>query len=155
MKMFITCVYLSLVSLLVTSGNTVASEQIEQEDVHAKIKSEISKQWDDFFDAWINGDAKKSAGFFTENGMHFRPGAAIDTGKRRIEEVFSMVLSTSNVEYCTQKTLEINVFGDTIIEYGVYKQKWLESPEIMNGGYFAVWKRNEQKSVKLHRLIFN
>lgn len=155
MKLFITSICLSLVSLLVADGSTVASEEIEQEGVHSEIKTEISQQWNEFFDAWKNGDAKTSASFFTENGMHFRPGAAIDTGKGRIEEVFSMILSKSNVEYCTQETLEINVFGDTIIEYGVYEQKWLESPEIMNGGYFAVWKRTEQKSIKLHRLIFN
>lgn len=154
MKMLTTYFNLTLISFLIFSGTAVASE-VEQREIYREVNAEISRQWSEFFGAWVNGDAKKSAGFFTENGMHFRPGAAIDKGRARIEEVFSMMLSTSKVEYCTQDTLEIEVIGDTVIEYGVYAQKWLQSEEEMKGGYFAIWKGYEQNNIKLHRLLFN
>ncbi|MFC1799397.1 DUF4440 domain-containing protein [Candidatus Eisenbacteria bacterium] len=144
--------FLAAVTLL--SCQTPETE-VDQEAMHSDLKQEIASQWRLFFDAWVEGDGTKCASFFCEDGMHFRPGAEIDTGREEIGGTFSAILSSYKVEYCNQTTLEIEVCANNIIEYGVYEQKWAQSDQVTKGGYFAVWKDCEKDSLKISRLIFN
>ena len=65
------------------------------------------------------------------------------------------MLSAFKVEYCHQTTVEIEMFENTIIEYGTYEQKWELADDIMKGSYIAVWKKTDQDSIRISRLIFN
>jgi hypothetical protein len=129
--------------------------EVDQEAMRSKLKQEIAGQWRLFFDAWVEGDGARCAGFFCEDGMHFRPQATIDTGRTEIGKTFTEILSSYKVEYCNQTTLGIDLCSDLIIEYGTYEQKWAVSEEATQGGYFAVWKRCGQDSIGIYRLIFN
>lgn len=115
----------------------------------------IEKNWEIFFTAWKNGNPEKCADFFTENGLHFRPGASIDTGKVIIQKAFTQILNTFKIDFCNQKTLEIEAINNKVLEYGTYQQKWNHQEDTMQGSYFAVWKENKGSLLKLDRLIFN
>lgn len=151
MKIFLNLI---IVFLILSSCTKPISEE-QSADLHMNTKNEISENWKLFFDAWVNGNADQSAAFFTNDGIHFRPSAYIDTGRTNIENVFSQILSSNKVEYCNQTTLEIEFLADKIIEYGTYQQKWAHVDFVVNGSYFAVWKREETEELKIHRLIFN
>ena len=147
--------YIPIIIVVFISSCQNPASEISGDFDPSELKKEIAKEWVQFFDAWVNGDAEGSAKFFSEDGIHFRPGAAIDTGRVKIKETFSRMLSTYKVEYCHQTTLDIEIFDNTIIEYGTYEQKWSYTDKIMKGNYMAIWERFDQDSIKISRLIFN
>ena len=147
--------YIPIIIVVFISSCQNPASEISGDFDPSELKKEIAKEWVQFFDAWVNGDAKKSATFFKEDGIHFRPGAAIDSGRINIEETFSKMLSAFKVEYCYQTTLDIEIFDNTIIEYGTYVQKWANTNNIMKGSYIAVWEKTDRDGIKISRLIFN
>ena len=87
MKLIIkTCALILIGALIFSCQNSTSKSYIIKD--HTALKLEIAGEWTQFFDAWVKGDAPKSASFFTENGIHFRPGAAIDSGRVNIEKTF-------------------------------------------------------------------
>ncbi len=115
----------------------------------------IEKRWDAFFFAWVAGDAQACATFFSEDGIHFRPGGLLDKGREEIRGALASVLATFQIEYVRQTTLAYERCGDQIVEYGLYTQKWRQADREMTGGYFAVWTIGDGGILLLHRLIFN
>jgi hypothetical protein len=154
MKVSLNYMVLIVAALILLSCHATETE-IDREEMHSEIKQTIAGKWRVFFDAWVGGDGAACAGYFCEDGIHFRPGANIDRGREAIGETFSQILASYRVEFCNQTTFEIEVCDSIIVEYGTYEQKWAQSEEVTRGGYFAVWRRCGPDSIGISRLIFN
>ncbi|MGH9848022.1 MAG: YybH family protein [Blastocatellia bacterium] len=118
-------------------------------DVRAAIEAQNKK----FIQAVEKGDAKAIADLYTANAMVLPSNSEIVKGQDAIKAVFQGLID-SGVKGGSLTTIEVERFGDTVNEVGVYTLKDASGKEIDKGKYIVIWKR-ENGQWRLHLDIFN
>jgi uncharacterized protein (TIGR02246 family) len=121
----------------------------QQGDVRTAIEAQNRK----FMQAVERGDAKAIADLYTANAMVMPSNSDFVKGRDGIKAVFQGMID-SGVKGGSLTTTEVERFGDTVNEVGVYTIKDASGKEIDKGKYIVIWKR-ENGQWKLHRDIFN
>jgi uncharacterized protein (TIGR02246 family) len=135
----------ALVSLLVCNVARAADEKdpakaIEQ--ANAALAAAIEK-----------GDAKAVAEMYTETGRVFPPNSEIVEGRAAIEGFWKASIA-GGIAGLELKSLDVEAFGDTIVETGTATVFGKGGTVIDKGKYVVVWK-NVGGKWKLHRDCWN
>lgn len=118
-------------------------------DARAAIEAQNKK----YMQAFEKGDAQAIADFYSSNAMVLPSNSDVVKGKDAIKALFQAFID-SGVKGGSLTTVEVERFGDTANEVGVYTLKDASGKEIDKGKYIVIWKR-ENGQWRFHRDIFN
>lgn len=135
-----------LFSLLVRE---VCGSDLHQEDFVKAIQQANA----DFGEAYAKSDPKAVAQMYTEKARLLPPNAKVVDGRNAIEKFWKGVMD-AGIKTIELKTVEIELFGNTIVEQGTATLYGDDKVVVDNGKYLVVWKRNDGKW-KLHRDCWN
>ena len=121
----------------------------QQRDARAAIEAQNKK----FMQAIEKGDGKAVADLYTANAMVLPSNSDFVKGRDAIKALFQGLID-SGVKGGSLTIVEVERFGDTATEVGVYTMKDASGQEIDKGKYIVIWKR-ENGQWRLHRDIFN
>jgi uncharacterized protein (TIGR02246 family) len=107
----------------------------------------------DFGAAYAKGDPKAVAEMYTEKARLLPPNAQVVEGKKAIEAYWKGTMA-AGIKTIELKTVEVDSFGDTIIEQGTATLYGNNKGVIDKGKYLVMWKRIDGKW-KLHRDCWN
>ena len=107
----------------------------------------------DFSRAYANGDPRAVAEMYTEKARLLPPNAKVVEGRKGIEDFWKGVMD-AGVKEIELKTVEVESFGETIIEQGMATLYGKDKVVIDRGKYIVLWKRVAAKW-KLHRDCWN
>ena len=138
---------LILLLALLTLDAVAASAQAQ--DTRAAIEAQNKK----FVQAVEKGEARAIANLYTVNAIVMPANSDSVKGREAIKAMFQGMLD-AGVKGATLTATEVESFGITAIEAGVYTMKDASGKEIDKGKYIVIWKR-EGGQWKLHRDIFN
>jgi len=136
----------ALALLIIVSANSAFAQK---GDARAAIEAQNRK----FIQAIEKGDAKALADLYTTNAMVLPSNSDFVKGRDAIKALFQGLMD-SGVKGGSLTATEVEQFGDTANEVGVYMMKDAGGKEVDRGKYIVVWKR-ENGQWKLHRDIFN
>ncbi len=106
-----------------------------------------------FAAAYEKGDAKAVSEMYTEMGQLFPPNSDIVEGRPAIEKFWKSVMAAGIVGV-ELKTIEVESFGDTIVESGRSTLLGKGSAILDKGKYLVMWKKVGD-GWKLHRDCWN
>lgn len=106
-----------------------------------------------FSAAYAKGDPKAVAKMYTETGRLLPPNAPVLEGWKAIEEFWRGAME-SGVKTIDLKTVEVESFGNTIIEQGTATLFGKDDVVLDKGKYVVVWKHVDGEW-KLHRDCWN
>ena len=119
----------------------------------AQLRSEIEAANGKFMDAVSKGDAAGLAGLYTDDGMLMPPNADFMKGGEAIQGFFQTLIDMG-IQEITLESSEVEGYGDTAIEVGMFTLKTAEGQVVDKGKYIVIWKKVGGEW-KLHRDIFN
>ncbi len=106
-----------------------------------------------FAAAYEKGDAKAVSKMYTEMGQLFPPNSDIVEGRPEIEKFWKSVMAAGIVGV-ELKTIEVESFGDTIVESGRSTLLGKGGAILDKGKYLVMWKK-VGRGWKLHRDCWN
>jgi len=118
-----------------------------------QLRSEIEAANGKFMDAVSKGDAAGLAGLYTDDGMLMPPNADFMKGGEAIQGFFQTLIDMG-IQEITLESSEVEGYGDTAIEVGMFTLKTAEGQVVDKGKYIVIWKKVGGEW-KLHRDIFN
>lgn len=107
----------------------------------------------EFGRTFAQGDASAIAGLYTEKARLLPPNADVIEGRSAIEAFWKGVMD-AGVKDIELKSVEVEAFGDTIVEQGTATLYGKDKAVLDRGKYIVVWKRVDKKW-KLHRDCWN
>lgn len=116
-------------------------------------QEEIERANGEFAAAFARGDAKAVAAMYTEQGQLFPPNQPIVEGRVAIESFWRGVMN-AGAKGVALKTMEIESFGDTIVETGSATVFGADAAVLDKGKYVVIWKRSDGRW-HLHRDCWN
>ena len=137
------------VFLLTWWASCVALNAAEENDPWRAIEQANSA----FSAAYEKGDAKAVAEMYTEAGRLFPPNSEIVEGRLAIENFWKSVMAGGIVRV-ELKTVEVESFGDSIVESGRATLFGQGGMVLDKGKYVVLWKKVGGKW-KLHRDCWN
>ncbi len=106
-----------------------------------------------FAAAYAKGDAKAIAEMYTENARVLPPNAKVVENRKAIEEFWKGAMD-AGIKAIELKTVEVESFGDTIVEQGTATLFGKDEVVVDKIKYLVVWKRVGGKW-RLHRDCWN
>jgi uncharacterized protein (TIGR02246 family) len=143
-------VVISLTVAVVSLGSNqlIAADRASDETVKA-----IASIYSQFIAALEKRDAKGVAALYTERAWLLPPNHDFVKGRANIFAFWQTAID-SGVRSGSLKTLEIEEFGDTAVELGVYILTGPDREQVDSGKYVVTWKKEAGKW-KLHRDCWN
>ena len=106
-----------------------------------------------FMETFGQGNSAGVAELYTEDGQFLPSNSDAVVGKAAIKEAFQGLLD-GGIRGIQLDTLEVESFGDTAYEVGLYTLKDETSETLDHGKFIVIWKLIEG-NWKLHRDIIN
>jgi len=106
-----------------------------------------------FMETFGQADPAGVAELYTEDGQFLPSNSDAVVGKSAIKEAFQGLLD-GGIRGIQLDTLEVESFGDTAYEVGLYTLKDEASKTLDHGKFIVIWKQIEG-NWKLHRDIIN
>ncbi|MEM7542982.1 MAG: nuclear transport factor 2 family protein [Pseudomonadota bacterium] len=97
-------------------------------------------------------DGKAARACYTTKAKLITPGAPTYSGNK-IATFWNGAIAMG-IKSVSLRTVEVDVQGNTAIEYGAYTLKGARGKKLDNGSYVVVWKK-ERGQWRLHWDIFN
>ncbi len=116
-------------------------------------RKEIEQANADFRSAYSKADAKAVAAMYTEQAKLLPPHAQTVAGRPAIEAFWKSAMA-AGIRDVELKTLEVESFGDTVVEEGTATLYGDGNRTVDKGKYLVVWKRAGGKW-RLHRDCWN
>lgn len=120
------------------------------EDSPPKVIEQANSQ---FAAAYNKGDAKAVAEMYTPMGQLFPPNSDIVEGRAAIQRFWQSVMD-DGISRLELKTIEVEPFGDSIVESGRATLFGKDGAVLDRGKYLVLWKKTGGKW-KLHRDCWN
>jgi uncharacterized protein (TIGR02246 family) len=127
----------------------VSGSEVRNEDPLKAIEEANA----DFGRAYANGDPKAVAEMYTEKARLLPPNTNVIEGRKAIEHFWKGVMD-AGIKAIELKTIEVESFGDTIVEQGTATLYGKDKAVVDRGKYFVMWKQVDGKW-KLHRDCWN
>lgn len=143
-------IQLALISILLSlfCRGVVGADPVKEDPLKAIEEANAA-----FAAAYAKGNAKAVAEMYTEKARLLPPNAKVVEGRKAIEEFWKGVMD-AGTKAIELKTVEVESFGDTILEQGTATLLGKDNVVLDNGKYLVVWKRVDGKW-KLHRDCWN
>ena len=137
-----------LTALSVTDRGQVHAVPIKEDPLHT-----IEQANANFGAAFAKGDANAVAQMYTEKARLLPPNASLVEGRKSIEEFWKGVME-AGIKEIELKTVEVESFGDTIVEQGTASLFGKDKTVADKVKYVVIWKRVDGKWM-LHRDCWN
>jgi ketosteroid isomerase-like protein len=142
-------VSVGIVVLLVFQACCVALNAAEENDPLMAIKQANVA----FAAAFATGDGKAVAGMYTDNGKLYPPNSGIVEGRAAIGKFWNSVMA-QGISQVELTAVEIESFGDSLVESGTAKLFGKDGMLLDNGKYLVLWKK-VGGHWKMHRDCWN
>jgi uncharacterized protein (TIGR02246 family) len=133
--------------------NGFLTATFQEDDIVDEIRKQIEAANVAFGKAYASGVAANVSDLYTTDAAVLPPGGPRADGRAAIEAFWGVVMSgeIKNVEL---KTVEIEVFGETVVEAGNATLLKADGSLFDRGKYLVVWKRDGGRW-RLHRDCWN
>ncbi len=118
-----------------------------------EVRGLIAAANEKFMAVFSRGDTAGLATLYTENGQLMPTNSDFVTGREAIQKFWQASIDRG-VKAVKLETIEVDGYGDTAIEVGMYTILGEGGRVFDNGKYIVIWKQ-EDGEWKLHRDIFN
>ncbi len=143
-------IHLALIAILLSlpCRGVVGADPVKDDPLKAIEQANAA-----FAAAYAKGDPKAVAEMYTEKARLLPPNAKVVEGRKAIEEFWKGVMD-AGIKAIELKTIEVESFGDTIVEQGTATLFGKDKLVVDRGNYLVMWKRVDGKW-KLHRDCWN
>jgi ketosteroid isomerase-like protein len=143
---------LTIITFLVTLVSLSSNHSILADGSSDETAKAIASAGRQFITALEKGDAKGMAALYTERAWLMPPNHDFVKGRAKIQSFWQGVID-SGIKSGSLKTLEIEEFGDTVVELGEYTLRGCKE-EVDKGKYVLTWKK-EAGQWKMRRDCWN
>jgi uncharacterized protein (TIGR02246 family) len=145
-RISIPAAFVALLLLGVYCDGLIAAEEVSPLKVIEEANSAFAA-------AYNKGDAKAVAEMYTPMGQLFPPNSDIVEGRLAIQRFWQSVMD-DGISRLELKTIEVEPFGDSIVESGRATLFGKDGAVLDRGKYLVLWKKAGGKW-KLHRDCWN
>lgn len=120
------------------------------------VADTIAQRWEEYREILIRGDAQALASTFTVDAILMEPGLDAFRGREAIERFANAMFEQFTLTNVTNRTTELTVHDDTVFEFGTRVEvggRFDEPPREYPGRYVAVWKRSQDATWRIHRMM--